>query len=114
MKRRGYILVGVMAVIAVIGILVLTVAAQIDRAIHRRRADEGRVQALWLARTAVMAGITGQQTVITSLGGATVRVERKGSNVVAFATLNGGTARVEATMKGDAADFWRERYETKR
>lgn len=57
-------------------------AGRADAGIRQQHADDVRLQALWLARSALLANVTGERTVETPLGAATV-------------TVAGGTATVE-------------------
>lgn len=71
-----------------------------------RRAGLERQQALWLARSAVTAGVAGRQVVKTALGEATVTVTKAGARVVATAELPRG-ARAEVTS---GPGEWVERF----
>lgn len=113
-NRRGYVLLAVMALVSLLGVLGILVASQIDTAIQRREADASRTQALWLARSAVLAGVTGSQTVVTAHGNANLRIERVAGKVVAVATLPSGSARVEAVLNGPTVEQWQERYDAAR
>ncbi len=86
MSRRGHILALMMIVLAAVlaGTVGFTNRFSID--LSARRQADLRIQALWLARSALDAGITGTQQVQTASGPAVVEVR---------AGPDGPTARVE-------------------
>lgn len=77
--------------------------------VHRAgtRAQQARLAALWLARSALTAGVTGTSTVKVAQGEAVVQVAAKSGGREAIVTLRGGRATVTATKDG-----WTERYTT--
>lgn len=79
-----------MIVVAMISASLLIFATRISVDISARQAAEVRSQSLWLARSALLSGRRGDETVETALGPATVRV----SGGVAEVSLQGATARV--------------------
>lgn len=102
MNRRGY---------ALLVLLLLLAAATASWAIFMTRSslhwngragDDTRIQALWLARSALDAGRTGRFDVATPQGPAHVEVQ----GTTATAELAGGRATVRR-------DPWEERYEAR-
>lgn len=74
---------------------------------NARRGGHERQQALWLARSAVTAGVTGRQVVKTPAGDVTVTVTKAGPRVVATAQLaHGGRAEVTSAPRE-----WSERFD---
>lgn len=76
---------------------VLTTRANDD--IRSRHADDVRLESLWLARSALTAGVTGSTSVETPVGTASVTV----SGGTAVVVLEGATATV-------GGQEWRERF----
>lgn len=70
------------------------------------RAQQERLAALWLGRSALSAGVTGTSTVKVSLGAAVVTVSTKGGAREAVVTLNGSRATVTS-----AQGSWTERFD---
>ncbi|MFT5680310.1 MAG: hypothetical protein ACI8RZ_001216 [Myxococcota bacterium] len=97
--RRGHVLALMLVFIAAISASIATFTSRVTLDLAARRADDTRVQALWLARSALETGQTGRQTVPTGLGEATVLVRGD----VATVTLLDATATVTAAP-------WTERF----
>ena len=91
--RQGFMLALTMIVVAMISASLMIFATRISVDISARRSAEIRSQSLWLARSALLSGHRGEQTVETDLGTATVRV----SGDVAEVSLQGATARVSSS-----------------
>ncbi len=106
MNRRGHTLLLVMAVIAALLAGATVVYGKLSGQAQQRPARELRVQALWLARSALSAGVTGSREVWTPHGLARVRVERQGSVVSAQVELGGARASLRS-------DPYQERYQPK-
>jgi nicotinic acid phosphoribosyltransferase len=70
------------------------------------RAQQERLAALWLGRSALTSGVTGTSTVKLPLGAAVVQVSTKGDSKVAVVTMNGSRATVTS-----ARGAWEERFE---
>lgn len=94
MNRRGHALALVMAVVAAMTIGGGIVTSQLSSRTHARRADDVRLQALWLARSALDAGITTGRRVDSSQGPASLHVERRGGVVVVQVDLAGASATI--------------------
>lgn len=88
--RRGHVLLLLMSLLVALGIAGLLFANRASRAIEARPADDVRIQALWLARSALDAGVGGVRQVETPSGVAVVRAS--GGSVTV--TLAGATAEV--------------------
>ena len=104
MSRRGHVLILVLVVIAAsaAACVVFYLRYSADQAMWRD--DDRRVQALWLARSALDAGVQGQRTVDTDAGTATVRVRAGGGGPVAEVEIGGGRAVVTSRP-------WTERWD---
>ncbi|MDP3502394.1 MAG: hypothetical protein Q8S33_18810 [Myxococcales bacterium] len=72
------------------------------------RAQQERLAALWLGRSAITAGVSGTSTVTLALGAAVVTVSAKDGTRKAVVTLNGHRATVTS-----AQDSWTERFDRK-
>jgi type II secretory pathway pseudopilin PulG len=88
MNQKGHTLLLIMLVLAAFLAAGLLFTQQVQTRIDGRQAEEVRLQALWLARSATDAGVTGSRRVQTPLGTATV-------------TITGGT--VEVALAGGRA-----------
>jgi hypothetical protein len=88
-----------MAVLAAIAAATLVYATRGSVELDARRDDDIRVQALWLARTALDAGFTGNRVVATQGGPASVHADAEGATVE--------LAGARATVRRDP---WTERY----
>lgn len=95
MKRRGHTFMLIMLVIAMgaaAGAVFLSRFSLEQRSWHE---DQLRVQALWLARSALDAGVQGQREVSTELGEAVVEVQGAGHELRVQVTLQGAQASVQ-------------------
>lgn len=97
MNRRGSAALLVLLLIAAVAATALVVSTRRE---VTAESDDARRQALWLARSALDAGVRGHRVVETPLGAAEVDASAKGVRV----TLAGGVALVEASP-------YSERYE---
>ena len=102
MSQRGHVLLLTLLVLIAAGISAVLFAGQVAVRIEDRQPDAIRNQALWLARSALDAGVTGTRTVSTDAGTATVRASATKVTV----ELEGGVAVV-------TTDPWTERYITR-
>lgn len=73
---------------------------------EQTRAQQERLAALWLGRSALTSGVTGTSTVMLSVGTAVVQVSGKGDSRVATVTLNDSQATVTSGRSS-----WEERFE---
>ena len=78
MSRRGHSLILILVVVAMGAAASAVFFSRLSLEQHRWQPDQVRTQALWLARSAVDAGVIGQRKVATSLGEATVDVQGSG------------------------------------
>jgi hypothetical protein len=113
-ETRGHALLLLLAV----GMAVLTVGVlvnqRIDGDLEAARSDEQRLQALWLARSAVAHLRPGDREVAVHGGKAKVRVTPGAGRVVEATVVlpDGSTARVQAQLGPDGvAASWQERFE---
>ncbi len=74
MSRRGHVLGLILMVMLAFGAAGLVVHARLMLGVQQREADEVRLQAIWLARSAALAGTSGRTIVDTVHGPATVVV----------------------------------------
>ncbi len=79
MNQRGHLLLFMLIVLTALTVASAFVAGRHSARIEARPADEVRVQALWLARSALDAGVSGVQQVKTPAGLALVRVDGEGA-----------------------------------
>ncbi len=91
MKRRGYALMVVMFALSAAAIAGTVFSTRLSLNLNARQGKAVRVQALWLARSACSARVTGSRTVATERGVASV--SRTGSRVTA--RLASSTATVD-------------------
>lgn len=110
MRQRGHVLVVVMAIATLLVLAAFGVANVLVNRAQKKRPDAARVQALWLARSAILTGATGAQTLNTASGPATVKVEAKGQKRVATVTMKAGTATASGTPGADGFVDFEERY----
>lgn len=105
--RRGQVsLLALTIVIASIAMSVVFISrVSVDE--RARRSDEGRLQALWLARSAVTAGVAGASKIETTRGVAAVQVTRTGAELRAVAELP-GVGRAEVVTRAGA---WEEHFD---
>lgn len=101
---RGHVVVLLMTILAALCAAALILTGRMDREIDSRAARDLRVQALWLARSAIDSGAKGEQEVVTPLGTATVSVERKGDAATAEVGLAGARAVISTSP-------WTERFD---
>lgn len=94
MRQRGHVLLLLMMALAAVLVCTSIFANRLNMDIEARRSTDLRVQALWLARSAVDAGVTGVQQVQTPSGPAFVRVERGPAGTSARVDLSGASALV--------------------
>jgi hypothetical protein len=83
------------------------VYARLNATHPSRRDDEARTQALWLARSALDAGVQGSREVDSAAGKATVKVQAAGAERWVEVDLGAVSVRVEAAP-------WREEVRTRR
>lgn len=111
MKSRGHALLLVMMIMAAAGAAAIVMASRISIDILGRRPAAARLQALWLARSAILSGASGRHDVVTASGRATVRAERQGNRLRAIAELQNGRAEVSAVAGAGGLERWEEKYE---
>ena len=92
MNQKGHTLLLIMLVLAAFLAAGLLFTQQVQTRIDGRQAEEVRLQALWLARSATDAGVTGSRRVQTPLGTATV--------TITGGTVAGALAGGRATVPG--------------
>ena len=92
-SQRGHVLLLMMLLLAAFLAAGLLLTQRVQTRIDSRHTEEVRLQALWLARSAAHAGVSGTRRVQTSVGLATVRAA--GGSVEA--ELAGGRATVSRT-----------------
>lgn len=116
MKRRnGFVLHAVMIALAAIAALVFSVSVRIEAANARQTLAERRVQALWLARSAVQTRVAASRDVTLAKGVvARIRVYSFGGGRFAADVVvpGAGSARVEQTFGADGcasavSESWR-------
>lgn len=98
--QRGHVLLLIMLLLAAFLAAGMVFTQRAQTRIDARHDDEVRLQALWLARSALDAGVSGTRRVETPVGRAVVRVQ----GASAVVELDGA----RATMGGEA---WVERFE---
>ena len=103
MKQRGHVLLLITMVLLAMTAAGLRLAMRTSARLDDRPAEEVRLQALWLARSAVDAGALGTFDVSTAAGAAHVEVSRRGPVVVARVQLEGAEAVATSAP-------WEERY----
>lgn len=94
MRERGHVLLLLMVALSASLVSLAVFSDRLNLDIEARASTDLRTQALWLARSAVSAGVSGVHEVETSAGVAVVRVERLGAGVSARVTLGGASAIV--------------------
>ncbi len=116
-SARGSALVLVVAVLAGVAAVGAVLAVRLSVELDGRRADDRRIQALWLARSAAALGRPGKVEVAVGVDHArvttTVTPRGEGRKVTATVVLERhGTATVEAVIgKVGAPVDWHERYD---
>jgi len=104
MNRRGFVLALLMVVLLSLVAAGGLFTSRVSVDLAARRSGELRTQALWLARSALDAGVTGTRRVQTPRGAATVVVQRAGKQTTARVELAGALAEI-------GTDPWTERYQ---
>ena len=97
--QHGHVLLLLSMVLLAAASAGILFATRISTRIDDRAADDARLQALWLARSALDAGARGGFSVATPAGAAQVTVSAEGARV----ELAGGVAVISAAP-------WQERY----
>jgi hypothetical protein len=116
-REEGTVLVLVVIMLTALLGLGMLIRSQIDASLEGRKADAGRIQAIWLARSAAALARDGEQRVPVKEGNARVRVTISqipaGRRVRSEATVpGGGTARVDAVIAADGSRLsWTERFD---
>ncbi len=101
--QRGHVLLLVTMVLLAMTAAGLRLALRTSAQLDDRPLEEVRLQAQWLARSAVDAGAVGTHDVQTPAGMAQVEVSRQGHALTARVELEGAQAVV-------AMSPWEERY----
>lgn len=109
--RRGYVLALTACVLAVVSALVVVLAQSIETQVQARARQQLRVQALWLARSAVLTGCPRAVTVMHA--GTQWRVGCVAAGVQRTGTAASGRVHAEvkamAGTRGSWTD-WTERF----
>lgn len=105
-RARGSTLLLMMMVIVSLLALGVVFAMRLQVETAGTRAQQERLAALWLGRSALTSGMSGTSTVKVSLGAAVVQVSAKGGTREAIVTLNGSRATVTST-----SGSWTERFD---
>ena len=100
MNRRGSAVLLVLVAIAAMLVLADLATSRAALDLHARPREDARVQALWLARTALDSGFVGIRTVDTAGGRAVVTA----ANGTARVELAGGVATVTARPYAERYD----------
>ena len=108
---RGYLLLLVMSLIAVVAVGAVVVFDRVCEAEVAAPAVDDRNTVLWLARSAAMNGGPAHATVQTARGPVDVVTTSKNGDVVAVATGLHGKAQVEAKLSPTGPVAWRETYD---
>ncbi len=93
-QERGHVLLLVLMIMAAIAVAAAIFSQRVNADIRGRDDDDVRRQALWLARSAVEAGVEGHHDMMTPSGQAAVDV-RDGDGSTAEVTLAGAVATVQ-------------------
>lgn len=101
--QRGHVLLLLTMILLAMSAIGLRIVSRMSVDLDDRPAEEVRLQALWLARSAVDAGVRGSRAVPTPVGPAQVRVVQVGLQVTAQVELEGAVAVVSSGP-------WQERY----
>lgn len=105
MKRGSTMLLMTMVILSLLALGALfAMRLQVDTT--GSRAEQERLAALWLGRSALSAGVSGASTVNLPLGAAVVQVSTRGAARTAVVTLNGSRATVVSEGRE-----WTERFE---
>ena len=97
MNRRGWVLPLVLVAISVLGATTLLVGSRTRAEISSYTRDDVRLQALWLARSALQAGVSGSTTVQTAHGEASVKVSAEGGGKRVVVQLAGARAEITSS-----------------
>jgi hypothetical protein len=97
MNRRGSTLLLLMVVVAVIAGGAILIGSRTRAEISGYQEDDLRLQALWLARSALDVGLRGTSTVSTAQGSATVTVSGADAATRVVVELAGTRAEVTAS-----------------
>lgn len=103
MNQRGHVLLLVTVVLLAMSAAGLRLAMRTSMELDDRPREEVRLQAQWLARSAVHSGVLGSLDVQTPVGPAQVVVSRQGPGLTARVDLQGARATVSSAP-------WEERY----
>jgi hypothetical protein len=106
--RRGHALLLVLVLSAATLTAFAIFAARLTQRTERRRAEAVRVQALWLARSALSSGAAGSREVDTPAGRMTVTVSHQGGKTEANVTA----LHAEALVSREG-ETWLERYDAR-
>ena len=96
MSRRGNTLLLILVVLAMLAAGGAVFATRLSAEHHRRPADDLRLQALWLARSALHAGVGSSREVQTEAGPARLSVTVRGAVTTARVELLGAVATVQS------------------
>lgn len=115
-RRRGHVLGLVMAALTALSALGGVLWARAQSAVEATRAEDLRVQALWLARSAARTGFSGAAQVELGRGRARVTSQVKavvgGLSVHAEVAVPTGIAKVDAVLDSRKRPVsWSERFE---
>jgi len=99
--ERGHTLALMAVVLASLSCAALLFSSSWEVKVDARPGDAVRDQALWLGRSALDAGITGDREVETPVGKARVRVVRRGTGASAEVDLQGARAVVTRDPPGE-------------
>lgn len=105
MKRGSTMLLMTMVILSLLALGALF-AMRLEVDTTGSRAEQQRLAALWLGRSALTAGLSGTSTVNLPLGAAVVQVSTKGAARTAVVTLNGARATVVSEGRE-----WTERFD---
>ncbi len=105
-RARGSTTLLLMMVIVSLLALGVVFAMRLQVETAGTRAQQERLAALWLGRSALTSGMSGTSTVKVSLGAAVVTVSAKNGTREAVVTLNGHRAAVTS-----AQGTWTERFD---
>ncbi len=103
MRQRGHVLLLITMVLLAMTAAGLRLAMRTSARLDDRPAEDVRLQAQWLARSAVDAGALGTFDVQTAAGAAHVDVSRQGPALIARVQLQGAEAVATSAP-------WEERY----
>ena len=109
--RRGHVLLVTMIIVASLGVMVTVLSAQLSISSEHHHQHDERLQLLWAARSAALAGVHGTRRLETSSGTVTVNESRDAGRAVWTATSTSG-AQASVSVRGNVADpeSWDERF----